>query len=251
MDDLTGLSGASTEQRLRSVGASIGLTVAGFITALVVLFVGVQALRAAGVAVQEQPVLVIGLSIVLQGLGFGIAVAVYMALTRKFDLLKYRLPTLRDLGWAGGGLVALFVGYLAIAIVVSQLGIDTADNAIVEQGRQNPQLVLYLIPLAILVVGPSEELLFRGAIQGVLRRAYAPVPAIVIASALFGVAHVFALSGSGTGVLVYIVVTFVLGCILGYVYERTDNLVVPALIHGVYNAILFSMLYIQVSGGVA
>jgi membrane protease YdiL (CAAX protease family) len=251
MDDLTGLSGASTEQRLRSVGAGIGLTVAGFITALVVLFVGVQALRAAGVAVQEQPVLVIGLSIVLQGLGFGIAVAIYMAITRKFDLLKYRLPTLRDLGWAGGGLVALFVGYLAIAIVVSQLGIDTADNAIVEQGRQNPQLVLYLIPLAILVVGPSEELLFRGAIQGVLRRAYAPVPAIVIASALFGVAHVFALSGSGTGVLVYIVVTFVLGCILGYVYERTDNLVVPALIHGVYNAILFSLLYVQVSGGVA
>jgi membrane protease YdiL (CAAX protease family) len=42
----------------------------------------------------------------------------------------------------------------------------------------------------------------------------------------------------------------VLGCILGFVYEQTDNLVVPALIHGVYNAILFSLLYVQVSGGV-
>jgi membrane protease YdiL (CAAX protease family) len=250
MDELTGLSGASAEERLRSVGAGIGLTVAGFITALVVLFLGVQVLSLAGIPVQEQPVLVIGLSIVLQGVGFGIAVAVYMALTREFDLLKYRLPTLRDLGWAVGGLVALFVGYLAIAVVVSQLGVDTAENAIVEQGRQNPQLVLYLIPLAIFVVGPSEELLFRGAIQGVLRRAYAPLPAIVIASLLFGVAHVFALSGSGTGVLVYISVTFVLGCILGFVYERTSNLVVPALIHGVYNAILFSALYVQVSGGV-
>lgn len=250
MDELTGLSGASAEERLRSVGAGIGLTVAGFITALVVLFLGVQVLSLAGIPVQEQPVLVIGLSIVLQGVGFGIAVAVYMALTREFDLLKYRLPTLRDLGWAVGGLVALFVGYLAIAAIVSQLGVDTAENAIVEQGRQNPQLVLYLIPLAIFVVGPSEELLFRGAIQGVLRRAYAPLPAIVIASLLFGVAHVFALSGSGTGVLVYISVTFVLGCILGFVYERTSNLVVPALIHGVYNAILFSALYVQVSGGV-
>jgi membrane protease YdiL (CAAX protease family) len=250
MDELTGLSGASAEERLRSVGAGIGLTVAGFITALVVLFLGVQVLSLAGIPVQEQPVLVIGLSIVLQGVGFGIAVAVYMALTREFDLLKYRLPTLRDLGWSVGGLVALFVGYLAIAAIVSQLGVDTAENAIVEQGRQNPQLVLYLIPLAIFVVGPSEELLFRGAIQGVLRRAYAPLPAIVIASLLFGVAHVFALSGSGTGVLVYISVTFVLGCILGFVYERTSNLVVPALIHGVYNAILFSALYVQVSGGV-
>lgn len=250
MDELRGLSGASTEERLRSVGAGIGLTVAGFVTALVVLFLGVQALVAAGVPVRDQPVLVVGLSIVLQGVGFGIAVAIYMALTREFDLLRYRLPTLRDLGWAAGGLVALFVGYVAIALVVSQLGVDTAENAIVEQGRENPQLVLYLIPLAILVVGPSEELLFRGAIQGVLRRAYAPAPAIVIASALFGVAHVFALSGSGMGMLVYIAVTFVLGCILGFVYERTDNLVVPALIHGVYNAILFSMLYVQVSGAV-
>jgi membrane protease YdiL (CAAX protease family) len=250
MDELSGLSGASTEERLRSVGASIGLTVAGFVTALVVLFVGVQALIVAGIPVRDQPVLVVGLSIVLQGVGFGIAVAVYMALTRDLDLLKYRLPTLRDLGWAAGGLVALFVGYLAIAVVVSQLGVDTAENAIVEQGRENPELVLYLIPLAIFVVGPSEELLFRGAIQGVLRRAYAPIPAIVIASALFGVAHVFALSGSGAGVLVYIAVTFVLGCILGYVYERTANLVVPALIHGVYNAILFSLLFVQVSGGI-
>jgi membrane protease YdiL (CAAX protease family) len=249
MEDLSGLSGASPEERLRSVGAGIGLTVAGFLTALVVLFVGVRLLVAAGIPVQDRPVLGIGLAIVLQGLGFGLAVAIYMAGTRRFDLLKYRLPTLRDLAWAVGGLVALFVGYLAIAIIVQQLGVETAQNSIVEQGRENPELILYLIPLAILIVGPSEELLFRGAIQGVLRRAYAPIPAIVIASALFGVAHVFALSGSGTGQLVYISVTFVLGCILGYTYEKTENLVIPALIHGIYNAILFSLLYVQVSGG--
>ncbi|MFB6207040.1 MAG: lysostaphin resistance A-like protein [Haloglomus sp.] len=249
MDDLTGLSGASPAERLRSVGAGIGLTVAGFVTSLVVVFIGVRALVAAGVPVQDRPVLGIGLAIVLQGIGFGVAVALYMAATREFDLLQYRLPTLRDLGWAVGGLIAVFVGYVVIAVVISQLGVDTAENAIVEQGRKNPQLVLYLIPLAIIVVGPSEELLFRGAIQGVLRRAYAPIPAILIASALFGVAHVFALSGSGTGVLAYIGVTFALGCILGFVYERTENLVVPALIHGAYNAILFSLLYVQVSGG--
>jgi membrane protease YdiL (CAAX protease family) len=250
MEDLTGLSGASPQERLRSVGTGIGLAVAGFLTALVVLFAGVQLLAAAGIPVQQRPVLGVGLAIVLQGLGFGLAVALYMAVTKRFDLLKYRLPSLRDLAWAVGGLVALFGGYLAIAIVVQQLGVETAQNSIVEQGRQNPELVLYLIPLAILVVGPSEELLFRGAIQGVLRRAYAPIPAILIAAALFGVAHVFALQGSGTGQLVYMSVTFVLGTILGFTYEKTENLVVPALIHGVYNAILFSLLYVQVSGGV-
>jgi membrane protease YdiL (CAAX protease family) len=37
--------------------------------------------------------------------------------------------------------------------------------------------------------------------------------------------------------------------ILGAIYEKTENIVVPSLVHGVYNAILFTSLYFQVSGG--
>jgi membrane protease YdiL (CAAX protease family) len=37
--------------------------------------------------------------------------------------------------------------------------------------------------------------------------------------------------------------------VFGAVYEFTENLVVPALVHGAYNATLFSLLYVAVRFG--
>jgi membrane protease YdiL (CAAX protease family) len=245
----TAASQVGLSQQLRSVGTSVGLTVAGFLAAVVVFGIGIVGISAIGIDLQQQPVLFAIAGIVLQGVGFGVAVILYMAVTDSWTLIELRMPTLRDAAWAIGGLVALFAGYLAISAIVSLLSVAPAENSIVAAGRENPNLVPLLIPLAILIVGPSEELLFRGAIQGVLRRSYSAIPAIGIASLLFGVAHVFALLGGPlSGILVYISVTFVLGMILGVIYERTGNILVPSLVHGVYNAILFTALYIQVSG---
>lgn len=95
-----------------------------------------------------------------------------------------------------------------------------------------------MIPITVLFVGPGEELLFRGVIPGLFRRAYGPVPAIVIASGLFDVAHYAALAGSDKRT--YIVVTILLGLLLGGLYEQTDNVLVPIVVHGIYNAILFA-----------
>lgn len=94
-----------------------------------------------------------------------------------------------------------------------------------------------MVPISLLLVAPGEELIFRGVVQGLFRRAYGPVPAILITSALFGVAHYLALSGSGK--LVYVAVAAILGLVLGTVYELSDNLVVPTLAHGVWNSYLF------------
>jgi membrane protease YdiL (CAAX protease family) len=222
--------------------------VASFITAILTVLIGVSVLALVGIDISQLPVLGTGVSIVLQGAGFGIAVLLFMKVTDNWALIGARIPSWRDLGWMAGGLVGLMAGYAAIAIVVSLIGVETAENGIVTAGQQNPELVPLLIPLAILVVGPSEELLFRGAIQGLLRRSFSAAPAILIASVLFGTAHVFALLGGGLeGILVYISVTIVLGAILGIIYEYTNNIVVPSLVHGIYNAILFTALYVQVA----
>jgi membrane protease YdiL (CAAX protease family) len=242
-------STASTERQLQSVGTSIGLAVGGFVVSVIFVLVGGGVLRGLGVGVQSQPVLATVISIVLQGAGFGAAVVAFMSLTDSWDLVRIRMPTARDLLWIGGGLVVVFVSAVAIAQAMQTLGISSATNSIVEQGRENPGLIPLLIPLSVLVVGPGEELLFRGGVQGVLRKSYSELPAVAIAAALFGIAHTVALIGSGSQVLAYIAVTFVLGAVLGLLYERTDNIVVPAAVHGIYNAALFTMLYLQVSGG--
>ncbi len=110
----------------------------------------------------------------------------------------------------------------------------------------NPDIFLLLIPLSFLLIGPGEELLYRGLIQGLLRKTFRPARAIVLASALFAVVHVFSLSGAGK--LVSIGTVFTLSLILGILYEYTDNLVVPILVHGAYDAVLFSLQYLMATG---
>jgi len=44
--------------------------------------------------------------------------------------------------------------------------------------------------------------------------------------------------------LSYALLAGVLGIVLGYLYEYTDNIVVPAVTHGCYNGTLFALLYL-------
>lgn len=175
---------------------------------------------------------------IVQFIGF-IAVAIGYIRVREIDLFETRLPSLRDIGWIAAGLVTLFIAVTFIGYLIQLLGIDSAQNSVIEAGQQNPDFFLYMVPIAILFIGPGEELLFRGVVQGLLKRAYGVVPAILIASALFGIAHYLALTGTSGGKLTYIAVAGALGVVLGVVYELSENIVVPAIVHGFYNAILF------------
>lgn len=250
MDELTGLSGASPERRLRSVGTAIGITVGGFLLAVVVAVLGITLLERAGLPVRQRRGLLLGAGIVLQNLGFFLTGLLYMNYTENWDLVSVRLPTLRDLAYIGGGIVVLLVGLVAVSQLLGLLGLEGAENTIVDQVRGDPALILLIIPLQFIAVGPGEEFLFRGIVQGILGRAYAVVPAILIAGALFAVAHVFALSGSFENTAATIAVIFVLGSILGWTYEASENLVVNSVIHGLFNAIQFAALYVQATGGV-
>lgn len=148
--------------------------------------------------------------------------------------------------------LGLAIGLLAIAgvlsFLISLLGIDVAMNRVISQGENNPVLFLYLIPISIFLVGPSEEFLFRGLFQGVLRDFVSTRIAVVTASILFGFAHVNALGGLSVQSLPYIFSAFSLGCILGVVYEKRESLFVPAVAHGIYNATLFAGKYVSVAG---
>ena len=142
-----------------------------------------------------------------------------------------------------------FVAVASGGILVSLAGASPASNRVGEIGVQNPELLLLLIPLSILLVGPGEELLFRGLVQGILREAFGSVPAIVLASAIFAGIHYVALSGGAGARLVTIAILLLPSLVFGTAYEVRENLVVPALIHGTYNATLFAGLYLAVRMG--
>lgn len=92
--------------------------------------------------------------------------------------------------------------------------------------------------------GAGEELFFRGYVQGSLRKYRSARYAIVVAAALFAVRHymqmllllpkypIFAASA-------WVLMGFLLGILLGFLYERTKSLWVPMAIHYLFNIIPF------------
>jgi membrane protease YdiL (CAAX protease family) len=106
-----------------------------------------------------------------------------------------------------------------------------------------------MIPVTLLFVAPAEELVFRGVAQGLLKRSFGPVPGIVASSALFGVGHYLA-AGSGDA-WTLVLVSGALGLILATIYEYTENIAVPTLAHGLWNAGLFGMNYYAVIADVS
>lgn len=234
--------------RLRSVLVAIGLALSSFVIGNIVVLAVATALEAVGFQVYGRPAVILFLSVVLlQGVTFGGVALTYLKLRDlSWDFIRAKVPSLRDLGVALGGFGLLIAILVAASRVLSYLGIQSAQNQIVEIGNQNPTVFLLLVPLSFLLVGPGEELLFRGLIQGTLTESFPTVRAIVLASALFAIVHLFSLSGQGK--LVYIGIVFALALVLGAAYEYTDNLVVPALIHGAYNAVQFGGAYLVATG---
>lgn len=227
-----------------TVVVAVGLGLAGpaFAGALVVA----TALGLGSMNVSLSPLSGIALTLFLtQIVGFGSVIVGY-AFYRGYTLetLGVRTPTARQFAL----IVVGGVGTLAVALlgasVMQALAIEGASNQAAEVGIENPEVFLLLIPAAFLVIGPCEEGLFRGIVQRRLREGVGPMPAITIAGVLFAAVHVVALTGSTSARLATIVLLLIPGLIFGAIYEYTDNLVVVAGMHGVYDALIFGVLYL-------
>ncbi len=237
--------------RLRAVGVGIGAGVLGMLVSIVLLLATGLTLDVAGV--ELSPVVSIGLTLFLtQGLSFmGVG---YLYLRRRgipLASIGVELPTLRGVAAAIGALLLSMVYLMAASLVIQQLGAQTAENNIVQMGMENPEILLFLIPGAYIFIGPGEELLFRGVVQTRIREVFPPVSGVVVASGIFAAIHLPALSYGAplSAKLTTVLVLLGPSLILGGVYEYTGNLVVPILVHGSYNALLFIALYVQATAG--
>ena len=246
------------------VVAAAGLVVAAVLT--VGALFGLQAtVGRPGVIV----LLVVSL-ILTQGVAFGGTALAFVAVRRPLvGLLRDELgldvrtptlslpvsvPSLRDGAIVLGGWLLAFGLIFVAGLVVQAVGVEPGQNQVAEIGFENPEALLLLIPASFLLIGPGEELLFRGVVQGRIREAFGPVPGIALASAIFAAIHYFALTGGAGGRLVTIAILFLPSVVFGVAYELSENLVVPSLIHGAYNATLFTLLYViikltELSGG--
>lgn len=233
----------------------------GSVLSLVVSFLFV------GIGYELTPTSFLVLSLIfIQGVGFaGVALAYYrlrprVAMTLRnrgiFETVRsefhlpFSVPSVRGILVVVGGYVAALGLAFGGAFLLTLTEAEAGANQAAELGMQNPEVLLILIPASFLIIGPGEELLFRGVVQGRFREVLGPVAGIGLASALFAGIHIFALTGGTlTGNVLALGVLFFPSLVFGVAYEITDNLVVPALVHGAYNATLFSLLYVVVVYG--
>jgi membrane protease YdiL (CAAX protease family) len=162
------------------------------------------------------------------------------------------IPSLREIGlilvtWIvmiiAAGVVAQVVMLAVTELFGSGAAEQPAENPVGEVVANNPEIFPAMILFMFLVVGPAEELLFRGVVQGRLRERLGAVPAIVTASAVFASAHVLALWGQDpVAIAMTITILFVPSLGFGAIYEYTGNIVVPALLHGFHNSVVVTIV---------
>ncbi len=234
-------------QRIQHVGEVIVIIVIAYICASLAISLLEPLVGRLTVAVAWDNTTMIVQTVIQFTVMMGVVVC-YAWLLDTAALVPIRAPDRRAVGFIVGGTILLLGCQFIINRLLQWMDFAPGANQAVLAGVGDPTYFLVMIPVSLLFVGPAEELLFRGAVQGRLRESWGMWPAIVTATVLFGLAHIPAITGGFGAQLSYALLVGVLGLLLGYLYEYTQNILVPSLIHGAYNATLFGLLYITETG---
>lgn len=193
----------------------------------------------------DTPVVRIVVNTTIASAGFAIAgVAVIRADDNTIDVAR---PSKRDLVAAVVGTVAIFALHFALNHVVNAFGLPQTSHGLVNTARRHPEILPPLVVLSYLAIAPAEELLARNGIQKYLYGAFSRESAVVVACLVFAGSHILSYAAAGVApgaVLVTLTRLFVVSLVLGFAYERTDNLFAPIVVHGTYNAVQFIMAYV-------
>lgn len=192
-----------------------------------------------------------GLGAVAFSLGLAL-VAVGYALRTEEGLAFFDVAWPSRQGWVlvVGGTVGMFLILGASGALAELLGVQSVEHGMIEQARAAPAVLLLFVPLSWLAIGPGEELLSRNVVQKHLYGAYSRPAAVVVATGIFAAIHLPAYAtGPPPAIFATLLRLFGVSLVLGAVYERTDNVVVPAIVHGTYNAVQFGLVYVAITTG--
>ena len=162
---------------------------------------------------------------------------------------RHKSASLKELGLKKTSLrILTIVSVLAVFLFLLGLGVAIGQEIVFGPDPMaeflaklvtptNSFELIAMIVFSLVLVGPCEELAFRGFVQKGFENSFGKIRGLLIASVLFGLVH-------GLNTLYAIVPTFVAGLFLGYVWQRTgENTTASALMHGINNSISIAILY--------
>ena len=124
-------------------------------------------------------------------------------------------------------------------IVILIIGIVT----LVTTGKFTESLpLLFLVLISTMLVGFSEELMFRGILLNVLLEKRSTLFAIMVSSAGFSLLHVVNLFANASlkGTIVQLIDTFLVGLIFSCILILTKNIIPLMIFHFVWDFVLIS-----------
>jgi membrane protease YdiL (CAAX protease family) len=162
------------------------------------------------------------------------------------DRLGFRFTSGREMLQALGIDLLCLLGVVVIYVLLAPIfgpPLTTAIPALkaVTDVTRLPSADLFTLVLifvrVFLLVAPAEEMLFRGALYGWLRRYLPAIPTILITAVLFGFEHT--VPGMPLPRMFFLVpLAFVYGLGVGWVRERTGSTLNTAVMHVLVDAFL-------------
>ena len=250
-DGATGVR--TTGGRVRAVAVATAITVVALVVGVVATVPVLVAFAVAGYDVTAIETLARPEVLVLSAFATqGSMLLVGYLYARRYGLaVPVRRPTRSDAVVVAVGVVAALalaiLGGLAISLVVP---VDQGATSVLgDLGAADPTVLLVFAALSVFWVAPAEEYLFRGVVQGRVRRAFGVGATLAVAGALFASIHVFNYAGTAAAIAAYLGLLVLVSVVFGYTYERTGNLTVPVAIHALYNAVLLGVSYLALVWG--
>ena len=111
-------------------------------------------------------------------------------------------------------------------------GYKAQDNVLKLQNGNYSNIGTIIIT-ACIIAPITEELIFRGMMYPLLKKGMGVFLGCVISSFMFSLIHYNILSFS---------VLFVFSCCLTYIYEKSNNILVPIVSHAVFNGIMLTLI---------
>jgi membrane protease YdiL (CAAX protease family) len=155
---------------------------------------------------------------------------------KKLGLKRVSLKILAIVSVAVVPLYLLGAGIVSVLTIVfgpSPMASAYAEAVVPKDAFQLTALVV----ISLVLVGPVEELAFRGFVQKGFENSLGKMKGLLIASFMFGLVHITASPYN-------VVTAFAGGLVLGYVWQKTgENTTASALMHGILNAVAFILAY--------
>lgn len=169
-------------------------------------------------------------------IGLGAIVLTLFFLLKVTRLKNKDLRIMLPAPWSPGFCLPVFLGVANLAnlagALINRLTGSPATSEMLPSG--GPELLMQFLALCVMPA-IAEELLFRGAFQGLMRPC-GSAAAIFAPALLFGVLHLDLAQG---------LTAFACGVFLGWLAERSGSILPGMLLHLVNNALAFLTIYLR------